>query len=256
MGGQMRVRQFHEGFPIVGPLEEPGVCPTHICPDPDLTPEQPLTDAKRRIKARRTTATDPNGRALWTEALARVEKGWLEGPYQYNEEGSLVTAGGPQLANPAFRFGVQLGGKLRAVGDLKRSQTNGAVAVRTPVNRPTWGRFAAVIRCAQELDTQEGLAMAKADHRGANKQLSTKNNREMLAVAILKGPDSGEIEWFIPQTQLFGATAAVLHYSAVSRVMARIAVRWLKFPFLGYFNDFGIIPPNRQFTRHCAPSQV
>ena len=64
-------------------------------------------------------------RALRAEALAHVAKGWLEGPYQFNEEGSLVTAGGPQSANPSFRFGVQQGEKLRAIGDIKRSQTTG-----------------------------------------------------------------------------------------------------------------------------------
>ena len=46
---------------------------------------------------------------------------------------------------------------------------------------------------------------------------------------------------FIPQTQLFGATAAVLHYNTVSQAMASLAVRWLKIPRLGYFDDFGII---------------
>ena len=95
---------IREGFPTVGSLEEPGVYPTHICPDPEPTPEQLLTSARWGIKAGKTTATYPNGRALRTEALARVEKGWFEGPYQFNEEGSLETAEGPQLANPAFRF--------------------------------------------------------------------------------------------------------------------------------------------------------
>ena len=157
--------------------------------------------------------------------MAQVEKGWLEGPYQFNEEESLVTAEGPQLANPAFGFVVQQGEKLRAVGDFKRSQTNRAAAVRTPVNLPTWGHFAAVIRCFQESGTQEGLARVNADHREAYKQLPVKNDRKILAVAPLTDPDLGEINGFIPQTELFGATAAFLHYNAVSRVMATLAAR-------------------------------
>ena len=84
---------------------------------------------------------DPNEGALWNEALSQVEKGWLQGPFDFDEEGNLVTAEGLQLANPASRFGVQKGSKLRAADDLKRSQTNRAAAVKTPVNLPTWGHF-------------------------------------------------------------------------------------------------------------------
>ena len=46
---------------------------------------------------------------------------------------------------------------------------------------------------------------------------------------------------FAPRTQLFGATAAVLHYNTVSRVLAATAARWLKIPRIGYFGDFGEI---------------
>ena len=91
----------------------------------------------------------------------------------------------------------------------------------------------------------ENLAMAKADHRDAYKQLPVKEDHKMLAVVTLKEPDTGEMRGFIPQTQLFGATAAVLHYNTVSRVMASLAARWLKIPCMGYFDDFGIITTER-----------
>ena len=45
--------------------------------------------------------------------MGQVEKGWLRGPYGFDEEGGLVTAEGLQLAKPACRFGAQQGGKLR-----------------------------------------------------------------------------------------------------------------------------------------------
>ena len=57
------------------------------------------------------------------ESFGSGKKGWLDGPFQFGEEGGLVTAEGPHLANPAFRFGAQQGEKLRAGGDLKRSRT-------------------------------------------------------------------------------------------------------------------------------------
>ena len=60
----------------------------------------------------------------------------------------------------------------------------------------------------------------------------------MLAVGPTTGPLRGLIPW---AQQLFGATAAVPHYNAVFRVMATMAVRWLKIPHLGYFDNFGMI---------------
>ena len=45
------------------------------------------------------------------------------------------------------------------------------------------------------------------------------------------------------QTPVSRATAAVLHYETVPRVMATVAVRWIKFPRLGYFGNFGVVPP-------------
>ena len=97
-----------------------------------------------------------------------------------------MTEEGPQLANPAFRFGVQLGSKLRAVDDLKRSTTNRAADVRTPVKLPTWGHFSAVIRSFQERGLPGNLAMARADHRDAYKQLPVRDDRKVLAVVALK----------------------------------------------------------------------
>ena len=96
--------------------------------------------------------------------------GWkrlVRRPIGFDEKGGLVTAQASQLANPAFRFGAQRGGELRAVGDLKRSRTNRAAAIRTPVNLPTWGHFAAVIRTFQGKGAKENLATAKAGNKDA-----------------------------------------------------------------------------------------
>ena len=148
--------------------------------------------------------TDPNERVSCEEALDRVERGWLDGPFQFDEEERLVIGEGPQLANPACRLGVQQGKKLRAVDDLKRRQTNRAAAIRAPVNLPTWGHFAAVIRTSKENGMKENLAMAKVEHMDAYRQLTLRNDQKMLAVVTLKGPVSGEMDGFIPQTAVRG----------------------------------------------------
>ena len=113
------------------------------------------------------------------------------------------------MGNPAFRFRPQQGEKLGAVGDLKGSQTNRAAAIRTPVNLPTWSHFAAVIRTFQGKGVKGNLATAKAGRVDAYKQLPVGTDCEMLAAAALKDPTTGLLRGFVPQTQLFGATAAV-----------------------------------------------
>ena len=77
---------------------------------------------------------DPNERQQWFEAMDQVKKHWLGGPRRYKEQGELMANDKPVQANPAFRFGVQQGAKLRAVDNLKRSVTNDATFISTPIN--------------------------------------------------------------------------------------------------------------------------
>ena len=145
------------------------------------------------------------------------------GPHPVEEDGNVARGKGPEMANPAFRFEVQQGGKLKAVGGLKRNQTNRAAAVRTPVNLPTWGHFAAGIRTFQEKGPSGNLAIATADHKDLYKQLPVREDHQFLAAAPLKGPASGRVRGITPKTQLFGATAAALNYDAFSRATAALA---------------------------------
>ena len=87
-----------------------------------------------------------------------------------------------------------------------------------------------------------------------------RSDLECFAIVALRDPASGKIRGFVSKTQLFGATAAVLNYNTVSRVMGTMAVRWLGIPCVEYSDDFGIITTEsaikealRAFT---APNQI
>ena len=67
--------------------------------------------------------------------------------------------------------------------------------------------------------------MAKADHKDAYKQLPERYDYKMQEVVTLKDPTTVLLRGFIPQAQLFGSTAAVFRYDAVSRATATLAVR-------------------------------
>ena len=72
--------------------------------------------------------------------------------------------------NPAFRFRVYRGVKLRAVGDLQRSRTNAAAAIHTPANHPARDHFATGFRTFQGGKAKESPGFAKAGNRAAYKQ--------------------------------------------------------------------------------------
>ena len=55
------------------------------------------------------------------------------------------------------------------------------------------------------------LAMAKADHADAYKQLPVATKDELAAAVTLRNPVDGLRYGFFPHTQLFGSTADVLH---------------------------------------------
>ena len=65
--------------------------------------------------------------------------------------------------NPAFRCGVKLDEKRRAMGDLKQSEANKASAIHTPVNLPTWGLRAQVCRRLRKVGALGRLGMEKVN---------------------------------------------------------------------------------------------
>ena len=147
------------------------------------------------------------------------------------------------MMNPAFRFGAQQGAQLRAVDDLKRSASNDATFVSTPINLPSWGHIAQMCALFHLKGDRRPLAMAKAGHADAYKQLPVTTKNELAAAATLRRPVDGEWYGFIPHTQLFGSTAAALHYNCLSRAIASLTCRMLKIPCIGCYDDFGIISP-------------
>ena len=126
-----------------------------------------LTSSTWGFEAVSAAATNSHGGALWEDALGQVQRGWLDGPFPSDDEGRLITGQGPQPVNLTFRLGVQQGGKLRAVDDLKRSQADRTAKVRTPVNLPACGNLAAIIRMVCGEDSPKCVVIVKADHKGA-----------------------------------------------------------------------------------------
>ena len=243
VGGGEWIDQFFLGFPLVGTVSEEGVYPLKGDPPPPIPVDLLLEGAPERCRKRMSSRCSPHDDQLWREALAQEKKGWLEGPFDISVD-AVVTRGDSQFrCNPAFRFGVLQGEKLRAVDDLKQSYTNAAAQVLTPINLPTWDHFSSLIKLMTKLAPSLPLGFAKADHSDAYKQLPLRPDHRGLAAITLREPSSGRWRCFLPNTQVFGSTTAVLQYNCLSRVIATLARRLLKIPVMGYFDDFGIVDP-------------
>ena len=99
-----------------------------------------IQDEEKRLQARKKKPNE-HGDPLWQEARDQVKREWIDGPYPCIASRELFWNDEVIKVNTAFRFGVERGAQLRAVGDIESSETNAAGAIRTPINLPLWGHI-------------------------------------------------------------------------------------------------------------------
>ena len=239
MGGANWLAQFVFGFPIVGELAQEGVFPqtTKKLPPP-ITPDSLFTDATSRFIERSRHSASKNDAALWKEAVAQVERGWLGPPDRVTDQGRAARSPADAI-NLAFRFGVSQQDKLRACDDLRHSGTNAACLIRTPNSLPTWDHIAQM--ALKGAASQPNWSFFKEDHASAYKWLPLLPAHARFATIILRSPTDGLWYSFAPRALLFGSTASVLHYTCLSRIIASLACRLLGIPMVGYIDDFGAL---------------
>ena len=226
------------GFPITGNISQSLTFPMTAKPDNPhpITRESLFDSAIERFKSR-AVRSPQKADVLWKEATAQVELGWLDPPRPLNSSGRFADQ--PDLPiNNAFRFAVVQGEKVRACDDLKASLTNRACSVLSPITLPSWEHLS---RIASELSSaHRDLALGKGDESDAYKKQPLTPADALSAVVTLQGPDR---KWygFISRSQIFGSTAAVVHYNTFSRLLVSLFVRLFGIPMIGYFDDFGFI---------------
>ena len=85
--------------------------------------------------------------------------------------------------------------------------------------------------------------MGKADQEAAYKTLPLLPGDRKYATLAIRHPTTGVWWGFRPNTQLFGATASVLHYNIFSRFLISLFSRIFLVPGIAYFDDFGWFAP-------------
>ena len=182
-----------------------------------------------------------NSQRGWDEALLQVAAGWLDGPIPTPGSGILPDTR-PGVVNIAFRFGAEQEDKLRACDDLKHNWVNLACSVWTPITLPLRGQIA---HSALNLRKHNAdWAFFKADHASAYKNLPIRAGRAHLAFVAIRPPSEGQRYAFPPRALISGAISAVLHYNCCSRILTFPTNRIFGIPLVGYFDDYGDIPPD------------
>ena len=156
--------------------------------------------------------------------------GWSGGPFELSNDGLSEVKGQKLRVNPAFRFDPQKAGKLRAVDGLNRRFTNEASREHALINPPSWHHVPQMCSFYSLYGDNWPPAMKKADHADAYKRHPLLKREQLSAAETLRRPTPDARYGFPPKIQIFGSTAAVLHYNCLSRELASLPFGFLRNP--------------------------
>ena len=224
------------GLPVVGSFSAPGVYDEGAQRSEVETVESALSRAPQRWEELpRPMEAEAHKEELWSGAMEEVEKGWLRPPVKISEDlkSSCV---------PVRRFGVAQGGMLRACDNCRRSGTNDASVVETPITPPSVDELGEIVTIVAGPGGKP-CGLFKADHKSANKQIPVSPAHARFTVVVLECPKTGNSMCFVPNTLVFGSITAVLGYNVVARPVASLFARFFRAPAVIYYDDFcGAVP--------------
>ncbi|CAE7775427.1 unnamed protein product [Symbiodinium sp. CCMP2592] len=230
-----------QGFRLTGPLEPSGLFPPKYKPAVISVDELRRTSqwSKHLVEAAcRKASQDPEiARAVWEESLGQVEKGWLSGPFTWDQMDQKY--GGTWVASK--RFGVSQGDKVRAVDDLSQFQVNASVTETEKIQLEGLDDIVALARFhlgatvsgtkvfrlplsgggvyqgRLHPDFREGRARRlkgrALDLRSAYKQLARHPADDWASVLGVLDPDTNTVAYFESHALPFGASSAVTGFN-------------------------------------------
>ncbi|CAE7255625.1 unnamed protein product [Symbiodinium sp. CCMP2592] len=255
-----------QGFRLTGPLEPSGLFPPKYKPAVISVDELRRTSqwSKHLVEAAcRKASQDPEiARAVWEESLGQVEKGWLSGPFTWDQMDQKY--GGTWVASK--RFGVSQGDKVRAVDDLSQFQVNASVTETEKIQLEGLDDIVALARFhlgatvsgtkvfrlplsgggvyqgRLHPDFREGRARRlkgrALDLRSAYKQLARHPADDWASVLGVLDPDTNTVAYFESHALPFGASSAVTGFNRAARALRIIMSRLLFLVNTSFFDDF------------------
>jgi len=234
---------IRRGFDLVGTSPVSNVLPGKVSPA-SLHPDDVSDAAPRANEALRTSLSSSGDHAtdveLWRKTMLEVEKGWLLGPYNWEDlpAGHVVS----------HRFPLWQHDKLRPIDDYSRSGVNACV---TTLEQPTVDT--ADVAAAMFAKLCEKLGKAKRpssvmgrsfDLTAAYRQLCVSMGSRKFAVIAVYDPHTGRSRLFTQVCLPFGSRASVNGFIRCSRCIQWLATRCLLVPTTSYDDDFIVASPD------------
>ena len=174
-------------------------------------------------------------------AQEEVNLSFLDGPY--HSEAEVTEILGHRNWRIVRRFVIEQGSKLRPIDDGLEAQLNSAYTstIRLDLQDADY-----VIALTLELGKRAGLNWVgkTLDLSKAYKQLPIKPEHRDLAVVFFRD-SAGKARYYIPNSLMFGSTAAVYAFNRVSRSLWFLINVLLKVPSAVYFDDYPMFSPEK-----------
>ncbi|CAE7394666.1 unnamed protein product, partial [Symbiodinium sp. CCMP2456] len=171
--------------------------------------ERSLHDEEQRLKQGMASRDPDVARAVWKESLEQVGKGWLSGPFTWDQMDEKY--GGAWVASK--RFGVTQGDKVRAVDDLSQFQVNASVTETEKIQ-------------LEGLD--DIVALARFMHP----------DDDWSSILGVLDTDSNQVVYFESFALPFGASSAVTGFNRAARALRIIMSRLLYLVNTSFFDDY------------------
>ena len=263
------VDEIRKGFRMTGVGTKSGDLPPRIV-SATITPN----DLKARARVAQNLAastTKSSGeadldKAVYSQTLEEVEKGWLSGPFRESELENLLG----EYWVPSRRFGIKQGSKVRAIDDASEPGINDcftsteklqlmgvdfAAEVCSVVMSSIAGSCVNVkISGGQTLSgvlskdwggTENALEWLgrTLDLKSAYKQLAINPEDQWCSVLAVFNPTSGQVDYFVSRALLFGATSSVYAFNRAARAIWFLASKCFSLVCGQFYDDFPCVEP-------------
>jgi hypothetical protein len=243
------------GVRLIGPLKNHHIWPldTRDGTGPKLTPDEFLSDilsTNNRVLGRiRPADTDGD---LWKETEAEIRRGWLGEPVRVGDLDLSKIILVPRF--PVFQ------GKVRPIDDFKANKLNRTYA--SPERLTVDGSDHVVSVLRHFLEVSPDLASSPGSLKGwsvdewkAYKQRALCPEDQARLFIVYHVPGVG-----VRASQLrampFGASASVLEFNRIPKLLATYLRVALKSPTCSYFDDFFGLEPSRTVTSSFVACQT
>ena len=258
------VSDIIRGFDLVGIPDKSGIFPEEV-----NVPSMSVTQLDSEMGITKQVLWEKIGKApfdqgTWDATVEEVEtKGWLQGPFSWDELEEMFK--GDWV--PTRRFGIQQAGKLRVIDDLSENGTNSAYSPQEKLDLRTLDHMSwmalTLSRCiwfdkAVRFNLSDGsvlqgpvheawtskdigdIVTKTVDLKSAYKQYAISPGDRKRAVIVVKSGEKGPPMGFVGSVLPFGASASVLAFNRISRLLWRILVE-AGVMCSAYFDDYPLV---------------